>query len=96
MPHDACLSRLDATCFVFMVISGSLKQITELNLANEQLSQYGPSFTGLSVEVTPETTSRLHVKIQPSSAKRWEVPDNIVPRFVHLLCSISQTSAGHM
>jgi len=54
--------------------------VTRLRLSNDLMQQYGPSYQQLDVEVTPETSSRLHVKIRPSGRPRWEVPDSIVPR----------------
>jgi hypothetical protein len=55
--------------------------VTKLQLSNEQVLQYGSSFNELDVEITPETASRLHVKIKPAGHQRWEVPESIVPRY---------------
>jgi hypothetical protein len=53
-----------------------------VHLKDEVLPEYGPSFKDLDIAVTPETVSRLHVKINPSGVQRWEVPDSIVTRCV--------------
>ncbi|WIA20582.1 hypothetical protein OEZ85_004970 [Tetradesmus obliquus] len=60
--------------------ASSLARTTQLSLVNEQLQQYGQSFEQLTVQVTPETASRLHVKVAPTGQQLWEVPESIVPR----------------
>jgi hypothetical protein len=60
---------------------------------NEHLPEYGDSFKQLTVQVIPETPSRLHVKISPAGQQRWEVPERVVPRFV-LLSAFSSAVAG--
>lgn len=59
---------------------GGLKSTVQLSLGSELLQQYGKSFRDLSVEVIPETASRLRVKVSPTGTPRWEVPQSIVPR----------------
>jgi alpha-glucosidase len=44
------------------------------------LPEYGASFDRLTVEATPETATRLHIKVYPTDVKRWEVPESLVPR----------------
>jgi hypothetical protein len=61
--------------------ASSLARTTQLSLVNEQLQQYGESFEQLTVQVTPETANRLHVKVSPTGQQRWEVPESIVPRY---------------
>lgn len=61
-------------------VAGGPTTVTQLSLNSEVLAQYGASFQDLSVEVTPETASRLHVKISPPGQQRWEVPESIVQR----------------
>jgi hypothetical protein len=56
------------------------QQHLQLSLSSDQLSQYGSSFGNLTIDVVPETESRLHVKIRPAGRKRWEVPQNLLPR----------------
>jgi N-terminal barrel of NtMGAM and CtMGAM, maltase-glucoamylase len=48
----------------------------------DPVPQYGQSFEQLDVTVTPETASRLRVKVAPTGVPRWEVPEMIVARFV--------------
>ena len=39
-------------------------------------SEFGDLITPLSVDITTETASRLHVKIYPKDDQtRWEIPD---------------------
>ena len=59
---------------------GTLGYTAQAVLAEEQLPQYGRSFRRLLVEVTPETSTRLHIKISPKGEQRWEVPEYIVKR----------------
>lgn len=70
-------SSLIATCF-FAV--GGLAHAAQVSLENELLSEYGASFEQLSVDVKPETASRLHIKVYPTREERWEVPEAMVPR----------------
>jgi hypothetical protein len=51
-----------------------------LSLSAETLPQYGRSFGNVTVDIEPETESRLHVKIRPAGKKRWEVPESLLPR----------------
>lgn len=60
--------------------AGSLAYTAQAVLSEEQLPEYGRSFRQLEVEVTPETASRLHIKIKPKGVTRWEVPEYIVTR----------------
>lgn len=55
-------------------------KVLQVSLKDDKLSQYGASFDDLTIEVTPETESRLHVKVKPAGEQRWEVPESIVPR----------------
>lgn len=64
----------------FCLFPGTLGYTAQAVLAEEQLPQYGRSFRQLLVEVTPETASRLHIKVSPKGVKRWEVPEFIVQR----------------
>jgi hypothetical protein len=59
--------------------------VVHVVLEDEQLPEYGPSFKELDVAVTPESHSRLHVKISPSGVKRWEVPESVIKRWVWLV-----------
>lgn len=53
----------------------------DLTLVTEHLPEYGDSFKQLTVQVSPETPYRLHVKISPAGEQgRWEVPQKVVPR----------------
>lgn len=61
--------------------AGGLAQTAQISLDNEFEAGYGPSFRQLSVDITPETASRLHVKIKPVGQQRWEVPETMVPRY---------------
>ncbi|KAF8062771.1 Alpha-glucosidase [Scenedesmus sp. PABB004] len=60
--------------------AAALGAVSQLRLATEQLPAYGPSFKDLTVEVTPESAARLHVKIAPTGQRRWEVPESIIKR----------------
>lgn len=64
----------------YVCISGTLGYTAQAVLAEEQLPQYGRSFRQLLVDVTPETATRLHIKVSPKGATRWEVPEFIVQR----------------
>lgn len=86
-----CLQRCsfhlhDPTTIVLLLLLPGFKstkngaQVLQLSLTDDKLTQYGAGFNDLSVEVTPESETRLHVKIQPTGQKRWEVPESIVPR----------------
>lgn len=62
---------------------GGGKSVAKLALVQEALPKFGPSFKELLVEATPETASRLHVKIRPAAGKpRYEVPTALLPRWV--------------
>lgn len=82
----SCFPRLQTwpltpTCVLwFLCDSAGLGRAVKLQLTSEQQQQYGPSFEELTADITPETASRLHVKIQPTGQARWEVPNSIVPR----------------
>ncbi|KAF6253912.1 glycosyl hydrolases family 31-domain-containing protein [Scenedesmus sp. NREL 46B-D3] len=54
--------------------------VSRLRLSKDLLPEYGASFDRLAVEATPETPTRLHIKVYPTEGKRWEVPESIVPR----------------
>uniref|UniRef100_A0A383WFG9 Maltase n=1 Tax=Tetradesmus obliquus TaxID=3088 RepID=A0A383WFG9_TETOB len=54
--------------------------VSRLRLSKNVLPEYGASFERLTVEATPETPTRLHIKVFPTDSKRWEVPESIVPR----------------
>lgn len=69
-------SRFVSVCMT----AGSLAYTAQAVLAEEQLPELGRSFRQLNVEVTPETPSRLHIKIKPKGVARWEVPEYIVAR----------------
>jgi hypothetical protein len=62
------------------VIFATGATVSRLRLSKDALPEYGASFERLTVEATPETPTRLHVKIYPTDSKRWEVPESIVPR----------------
>jgi hypothetical protein len=62
--------------------TGPLQSEIDLALVNEHLPEYGDSFKQLTVQVMPETPTRLHVKISPAGQQRWEVPEKVVPRCV--------------
>jgi hypothetical protein len=57
-----------------------LSYTAQLELTSEGVPQYGPSFKQLTYQVTPETPSRLRIKVSPTGVKRWEVPASIVQR----------------
>eukprot|EP00775_Hariotina_reticulata_P010104 gene10104-10260_t len=61
-------------------LTDNLSQRLKLQLDNEQLLQYGPSFTELQADIIPETAERLRVRVTASGHKRWEVPESIIPR----------------
>ncbi|WIA40775.1 hypothetical protein OEZ86_004455 [Tetradesmus obliquus] len=61
-------------------IAGGLAYTTQVSLSSDALQEYGPSFQQLSVQVTPETAQRLHVRVAPVGQQRWEVPESLVPR----------------
>lgn len=63
-----------------LLLVGDLGYTASAVLAEEQLPEYGRSFRQLTVEVTPETASRLHIKIRPRTGTRFEVPEFIVQR----------------
>jgi hypothetical protein len=64
----------------FLLAQDGLACSAQLDLQKDVLHQYGPSFKQLTLQVTPETPSRLHVKVSPTGMKRWEVPASIVQR----------------
>jgi hypothetical protein len=74
--------------------ASSLARTTQLNLVNEQLQRYGQSFEQLTVQVTPETASRLHVKVSPTGQQRWEVSESIVPRCAWYWHAADRAAAG--
>jgi hypothetical protein len=63
-----------------MHFADGLAYSAQLELSQDTLHQYGPSFKQLTVQVTPETPSRLRVKVSPTGVQRWEVPQSIVQR----------------
>eukprot|EP00775_Hariotina_reticulata_P010096 gene10096-10252_t len=65
---------------VLVARTGTATSVTQLQLSKEHALEYGSSLGELDVEITPETASRLHVKIKPAGQNRWEVPGSIVPR----------------
>lgn len=65
---------------LLLLTAGGLGYTAAAVLAEEQLPEYGRSFRQLQVEVTPETASRLHIKVKPKGAPRYEVPEFIVQR----------------
>jgi alpha-glucosidase (family GH31 glycosyl hydrolase) len=40
----------------------------------------GPDVDHLNVDVSQESEARTHIKIYPSTADAWEIPDSIIPR----------------
>jgi hypothetical protein len=44
------------------------------------LPQYGPGFAQLAVSSERISPSTLHVKIAPHNVRRWEIPENLLPR----------------
>ncbi|WIA20052.1 hypothetical protein OEZ85_005917 [Tetradesmus obliquus] len=81
-PLDTRGHAAQATYGVSSVTRGDdgLGYAAQLDLSNDPLPQYGPSFQQLTWQVSPETPSRLRVTISPTAVKRWRVPDSIVPR----------------
>ncbi|KAF8062769.1 alpha-glucosidase [Scenedesmus sp. PABB004] len=56
-------------------------RVATVRVASDPVPEYGTPFEELRVEVTPETATRLHVKVQPNDGStRWEVPEFIVQR----------------
>ncbi|KAI0263723.1 glycoside hydrolase family 31 protein [Gloeopeniophorella convolvens] len=51
----------------------------KLVLAGAPCNIYGEDIKTLSLEVTYETDTRIHVKITDASAARYEVPDSVLP-----------------
>ncbi|KAH8830750.1 glycoside hydrolase family 31 protein [Flagelloscypha sp. PMI_526] len=51
-----------------------------LSLAGTPCNVYGNDTKKLALEVTYETTTRLHVKISDSKVHRYEVPESVFPR----------------
>ncbi|PPQ91932.1 hypothetical protein CVT25_000975 [Psilocybe cyanescens] len=52
----------------------------DLTLAGSPCNVFGNDVKKLSLEVTYETSDRLHVKITDPSSTRYEVPESILPR----------------
>ncbi|KAH9842419.1 alpha-glucosidase [Rhodofomes roseus] len=51
-----------------------------LALAGEACNVYGSDIQTLSLQVTYETTTRIHVKITDADETRYEVPESVLPR----------------
>ncbi|THH14414.1 hypothetical protein EUX98_g9614, partial [Antrodiella citrinella] len=52
----------------------------DLTLADKACNVFGPDIEQLKLEVTYETTTRIHVKITDASSQRYEVPESVLPR----------------
>jgi hypothetical protein len=79
-PNISCLSCIRLTVHYIHTVVPAGATFSRLRLSKEALPEYGASFDRLTVEATPETPSRLHIKVYPTEGKRWEVPESIVPR----------------
>ncbi|KAJ3553318.1 hypothetical protein NM688_g3681 [Phlebia brevispora] len=65
---------------VTQVSSEGATLTANLALAGKACNVFGPDIEELSLQVTYETTTRIHVKITDPSEARYEVPESIVPR----------------
>ncbi|OCH84572.1 alpha-glucosidase [Obba rivulosa] len=54
--------------------------LADLKLRGKACNLFGPDIEKLQLNVTYETTSRLHIKVTDSSSARYEVPDSVLPR----------------
>lgn len=52
----------------------------DLTLAGTACNVYGDDLHDLTLEVTYETDTRLHVKVQDSASSVYQVPDSVFPR----------------
>lgn len=52
----------------------------DLNLAGSACNAYGDDLQNLTLEVTYETDTRLHVKIQDVANSVYQVPESVLPR----------------
>lgn len=50
-----------------------------LRLTRDELPEYGPSLRELQLDVWEETPHRLRVKVLDPLARRWEVPEDLLP-----------------
>ncbi|KAH8100348.1 alpha-glucosidase [Cristinia sonorae] len=52
----------------------------DLTLAGKPCNVFGSDIQKLKLQVTYETKKRIHVKITDASARRYEIPESILPR----------------
>lgn len=52
----------------------------DLHLAGPSCNAYGDDLASLTLEVTYETATRLHVKIQDAANSVYQVPESVLPR----------------
>ncbi|KAI0657124.1 alpha-glucosidase [Cubamyces menziesii] len=72
---DACPGYRAKNVFTF-----GPKLTADLVLAGKACNVFGPDIEQLKLEVTYETTDRIHVKITDPSDARYEVPASVLPR----------------
>ncbi|KAF8318802.1 hypothetical protein DL93DRAFT_2124857 [Clavulina sp. PMI_390] len=65
-----------------------------LTLAGTACNVYGPDLQSLKLQVTYETTDRIHVKIGDTAGTRYEVPESVLPRPSASKPAISPSSAA--
>lgn len=75
-------------CFIPKIYGYEYKAVSEsagkssgtLSLNEASGLKFGTDFSELNMDVTQETETRTHIKISPVGEKRWEFPENLLPR----------------
>jgi alpha-glucosidase len=76
--HDALSSCAGYQATSVDVLSAGLT--VELSMKGEGCGVYGQDLPELRLQVTYETDSRLHVKIQDAAEQMYQIPESVIPR----------------
>lgn len=83
IPRDAPSDDLLAACPGYQasnVKTTATGLTADLTLAGPACNVYGDDLDGLTLEVTYETATRVHVKIQDAANSVYQVPESVFPR----------------